>query len=279
MTSLGFRLGRTHLLFRWDAGPRSGRRGKEPAMAARLRARYAPYVFSGGTPDAVFQVSPKPLRRRVPSDVGLRFDGATLRLERSDFLAAYEPSRGQGRLETADNPYSFDSFLRVFMSWLLPRSGGMLAHAASLARDGAGYLFPAVSGGGKSTLTRTAGPAEALSDELSLVLRDKDGYALAGSPFWGELACRSRPVEVPLKGIYFLEKGPRPAVRPLPKTQAVRLLLKTLMSFDADPLSAQSLLRGAETLLDRVPFHTLVFSKSRPFWDAVEARRAEAVPA
>lgn len=246
-------------------------------MAARLRARYAPYVFSGGTPDAVFLVSPKRLRRRVPSDVGLRFDGVTLRLERSDFLAVYGPSQGQGRLDVADNPYSFDSFLRVFMSWLLPRSGGMVLHAASLARNGAGLLFPAVSGGGKSTLVRMAGPAEALSDELSLVLRDEDGYALAGSPFWGELACRSRSMEVPLKGIYFLEKDPHPAVRPIPKTHAVRLLLKTLMTFDADPLSTQSLMRGAEALLDRVPFHALVFSKSRPFWDAIRpARREEA---
>jgi hypothetical protein len=249
---------------------------KETPFFKKLRQRYAPFASSRTKMiHAVFQTRTRSLYHRVPSNVRFLRDRTAVTASRSDFEFRYEPETRKGVLEVAENPYSFDSCLRVLMSWLLPRHEGLMIHSASLIREKAGYIFPAVSGGGKSTLTRMAGDAEALTDELSLVRWQEGGYRIYGSPFWGELAAHGRPVKAVLEGIYFLKKGPAAETRSLSRSEAVRGLLETVMSFDRDPSGIDQVMGRIDHLTCSVNARQLTFSKSAPFWHVIASEPVE----
>ena len=72
-------------------------------------------------------------------------------------------------------------------------------HAASAVRNGRAFLFAGVSGAGKTTISRLAPPdATLLTDEISYVRREADGYVAFGTPFAGELAQPGDNMRAPL---------------------------------------------------------------------------------
>src|SRR5205823_10646703 len=133
-----------------------------------------------------------------------RFD-----LRRYDFGGSLDLARRAVDVTVTEaHELTLDSLLRVVLSLVLPRQGGLLVHAAGLARDGRGYLFPGVSGAGKTTVARLSPDATLLSDELSIVTACTESPYLHGTPFWGELARAGENRAVSLAGIYFLRKAP-----------------------------------------------------------------------
>ena len=138
-------------------------------------------------------------------DLSVRFTGGRWVLERGDFHAELDPEF-ETRVTSAQtaNPYAIDAAFRILHSLLLARQGGLLVHAASAVRNGRAFLFAGVSGAGKTTISRLAPPdATLLTDEISYLRREGEGYVAYGTPFAGELAkpgenvlrsaCRSVP--------------------------------------------------------------------------------------
>src|ERR1051326_5411671 len=124
---------------------------REAELHARLRARYAAFLTerpADWTVTATVAASVARLGRQARAE---RTADGSVRFERSDFRGAVDLVARRAEVELMDTEeYSFDTFLRMMLSLVLDESDGLLVHAASLARDGRGYLFPGVSGAGKT---------------------------------------------------------------------------------------------------------------------------------
>ena len=162
-----------------------------------------------------------------------------------------------------------DSALRVVMSLVLGADGGLLVHAASLARGGRGYVFAGPSGSGKTTLARLAN-ADLLSDELSIVRVREDGVTCHGTPFWGELARGGDNRSVPLAGFYRLYKAPEHERRELMRGRALAMLLENVMWFSRDADAVARVVALAADVVERVPCYELHFRRDDGFWTVVD---------
>jgi hypothetical protein len=144
---------------------------------------------------------------------------------------------------------------RFLFARLLADEGRVIAHAAGIVVAGRGVLCGAVSGGGKTTLSRAAAAAglTVLSDERVVAgLDDRGEPMLWGTPWYGEGGF-AEPGPAPLARLLFLEKADENRLTPLtPASAAARLLsLSTLPYWNRDATARA--VDGAARLLERVP--------------------------
>jgi len=269
--------------------------GLDGRRADSVRRRFAGWVLSAAPAGAV--------RTRV-----FRADDAdffpfpgkgreiTTDLEREpDALSLCGPM-WMARVETAPNPHgalflppgeaplgggAIENYLRIVTGHALLGQGGAVVHSAAVVERGMAHLFPAASGGGKSTLSRMsdAEGRAVLSDDMNaLVVRD-GRTCVAQVPFSGDF--RGRKIEggpFPLAAVYRLRKGEPTAVTPLGRAEALGLLFAETPSMNTDPGKQDRLLDVLESLLDGVALRTLTFSLTEPrLWSRLVP--AEAVDA
>ncbi len=95
---------------------------------------------------------------------------------------------------------------------------GFLLHAAAVAVDGAGYVFTAPGGTGKSTHAgfwmQTFGPRAVMVNGDKPVLRRLEGrFCVCGTPWRGKERLGNADI-VPLRGVCLLERGKENAIVP-----------------------------------------------------------------
>lgn len=231
-----------------------------PGFRALVARRYENFI-SPGKPLYRFSVSAM-AGSQTPFKPVISAAHGVLRLKRGDFDCVLDLKTGHGILKAAPRVQTFDSFLRSFYSWLLPREGGLLVHSSAFEKGGSAFLFPGVSGAGKSTLSRlAAGKHPLLSDELVPIRKmDRKFYAF-GSPFWGEMKRKGKNKVFPLGGVYKLSKAPVNSVGELSGGGALRLLLRCSMNFSKDAVTAGLILRAASELAVNKNAGELRFSK------------------
>jgi hypothetical protein len=123
----------------------------------------------------------------------------------------------------------------LLMVNLLSLGKGVEVHACGLmTAAGDGYLFPGVSGAGKTTMARlweNIPGAVVLSDDR-IILRYSEGkFWMYGTPWHGE-AELAAPVRVPLREIFFLRRGLRnEVVSTCQEAAAARLFPCTFPTF------------------------------------------------
>lgn len=240
------------------------------AVVAAMRRRWNAFLIDGPS-EWSLRIDVEARDVRAEGGVAVARDGAPDRfdLSRYDFRGTLDLGRRALDVTIAEaHELTLDSLLRVALTLALLPARGLLVHAASLARDGRGYLFPGVSGAGKTTLTRLSPEATLLSDELSIVTTGDD-LALHGTPFWGELARAGAPASAPLAGIYFPRQASRHAVTPLGERAALRRLLPTVMAFAREPDVVARVFDLAADLVARVPCFVLDFRRDPGFWEAI----------
>ena len=183
---------------------------QDPSFRQLLALRYAGFVGSSIPPKFEFDVElTAPLVDDPDEDVRVQMREGVWRLRRGDFRAHWNPSAGRGRIRQSANPYSIDSVLRIVHSLILAREGGFLLHSAGAIRNGRAFLFSGISGAGKTTISRLAPPdVTLLTDEVSYIRRDEDGYRVCGTPFAGELARVGENCSAPVACLFFLRQGP-----------------------------------------------------------------------
>ncbi len=175
------------------------------------------------------------------------------------------------------NPYSLDSVLRIVHSLIIAERGGFLLHSASAIcrAPSAGfsdraYLFSGVSGAGKTTMTRLAPPdITLLTDEMSYLRPNRDGYSAFGTPFAGELARSGENRSAPVAALFFLEQGPENRIEELPSPEAVRRLMRNILFFAEDQGLVNMLFATACDFVARVPIRRLTFYPDARVWDLV----------
>jgi hypothetical protein len=234
-----------------------------------LRQRYIGFLGSS-SPEFELEFD---LTSTVPvsdDDVRVRRDGDEWLIERGDFHARWDPRSGRGSVRQNANPYSLDSVLRILHSLILAQRGGFLLHAASAICDGRACLFSGVSGAGKTTMTRLAPPdITLLTDEISYLRPNAEGYSAFGTPFAGELARAGENCTAPVSALFFLEKGPENCVHELSSAEAVRRLMRNILFFAEDRGLVEKLLATACEFVARVPIRRLTFYPDARVWGEV----------
>ena len=132
----------------------------------------------------------------------------------------------------------------------------LMLHGSAVALDGAGYLFTADSGTGKSTHTRLW--RQLLGDRAVMVNDDKpflhitpEGVTAYGSPWSGKHGLDNN-LSAPLAGICILERGKENAISPMQPKDALPLLRHQAFRPE-DPVKEAAFLALTEKLANAVP--------------------------
>jgi len=247
-------------------------RADDSAFLAMLKHRYTGFVSSSASADFHFGGDlSSPGNDDPDTDVRLTRRASCWTLERGDFRAVWDPVSGSGKIQLVPNPYSIDALLRILHSLTLATQGGFLLHAASAIRNGKAFLFTGVSGAGKTTIARLA-PKDAtlLTDEISYVRKDKNGYIACGTPFSGELGSPGENVSAPLAAVYMLSKGPENRIDSLCAAEATHAVLSNLLFFAEDQELVNSVFHAVCQFVGRVPVSRLTFFPDSQVWEMLQ---------
>lgn len=112
----------------------------------------------------------------------------------------------------------------------MPEYDTFLFHGSVVAVDGAGYLFTAKSGTGKSTHTRLwrellGNRAVMVNDDKPLIRVSVDGVTVFGTPYNGKHRLGNN-IAVPLKAICILYRAEKNTIRRITKEEAYTMLLQ-----------------------------------------------------
>lgn len=243
----------------------------EPSFLAMLQNRYAGYVTGSQPAEIDFDIELiRPSGVEPDADVSVTQRNGRWTLTRGDFRAEWSPASRSGWIRQSANPYSIDAVLRIVHTLVLARQGGFLMHSASAIRNGEAFLFAGVSGAGKTTISRLA-PSDAtlLTDEISYVRKQRDGYIAYGTPFTGELAKLGENVSAPIAAVYLLAKGPENRIDPIDPGEAARSILANVLFFAEDEELVQSIFHSAFEFVSRVPVLRLTFVPDARVWELI----------
>ena len=237
----------------------------DAALTARIRKRYAGWITKGLRPLITFRCMT--VKKNGSGLSGLPKVVLTMpdrgHIKRSDFDCRWD--RGYGTIALRGSVYSFDACLRVLLSALLPRHGGLLLHASAVAAaKGRGYVFAGPSGSGKTTIVRLLDTSSILNDELCAVRTDKKkGVTVNGTPFWGEM--RRGPVHPEpfrLVALYFLKKASFTMREHIDSIETFGRLLGCICSFSKKAEETDHILCVVERIVKIVPAYNLHFRRS-----------------
>ncbi|MFH1225409.1 MAG: hypothetical protein V1676_06430 [Candidatus Diapherotrites archaeon] len=123
-----------------------------------------------------------------------------------------------------------DVFLRNCFSFFLAERGGMLVHAAALAKGNRAFLFPGRSGAGKTTISMANRRSLlVLNDEICAIRKVNKTLRVFGTPFWGGRGAlagnRGSNKGIKMDSVLFLKKGRGNSKSELPKAEALHMLM------------------------------------------------------
>ena len=112
----------------------------------------------------------------------------------------------------------------------MPFRDTFLFHGSAVAVDGAGYLFTARSGTGKSTHTRLwremlGDRAVMVNDDKPLIRLTEDGAVVYGTPWNGKHRLGTN-ISVPLKAVCILERAKQNTIRAITREEAFPMLIQ-----------------------------------------------------
>jgi hypothetical protein len=250
-------------------------RTSSPEFLQVLENRYGGFMNPAADPSFEFDVDVVP-PSKLPGaddadvDLSVQFEHNRWILERGDFHAELDPALRRGQIQLAASPYAIDAAFRVVHSLLLARQGGLLVHASSAIRNGKAFLFAGVSGAGKTTISRLAPPdATLLTDEISYLRREGDGYVAYGTPFAGELAKPGENVRAPLAALYLLAQGPENRIEAVGAADATRAVLESVLFFAHDTELVGQVFDSVCELVQSVPVQRLTFFPDDRVWELI----------
>jgi len=177
---------------------------------------------------------------------------------------------GEAEISSGD---SFESFLRITLSLILPNRDGIAIHASSLVKDGRAYVFPGKPGAGKTTIVKLSPDATLLTDEISIIRGIGETPRAYGTPFYGDLGIPGENTSAPVAGLYFPVKDGKNYVERLDSRSALEQLLPNVILFGQD----QELMRKAFylscELAASVPCYALHFLPDPSFWSCIDEQK------
>lgn len=248
-----------------------GLRTSDSGFAAMLRKRYGHFVREDAPVRCELEIETvAPQQITLDDDVTVTRSGKDWLVQRGDFQALWKPAERRGTVRQTANPYSIDAVIRIIHSLELANEGGFLLHAASAIRNGKAFAFSGVSGAGKTTISRLApGDVTLLTDEISYIRREGNGYRAFGTPFAGELAKIGVNVSAPLEALYLLAQGPENRFDELKPSEAARAILRNMLFFAEDQALVNRLFETALNVVSRVRVRRLTFLPNQSVWELI----------
>ncbi len=242
----------------------------DPKFCEVLEDRYAGFLSPDSHPACQFEIQLDPKGRPCDEDARVTRQGALWSFQRGDFRATWDARAGRGHIRQCPNPYSIDTVLRITHSLVLAEEGGFLVHAASAIRNKRAYLFAGVSGAGKTTMARLAPPdASILTDEISYVRRIDRNYKAYGTPFAGELARVGANTSAPLESLYLLVQGSENRIKPVPKIDAARALMRHVLFFAEEKEMVARVFDSVLEFVSHIEVAQLVFTPDARAWELI----------
>ena len=153
--------------------------------------------------------------------------------------------------------YLSNDFARVVLN-----HNGFVLHASALLYKGKAVLFSADSGVGKSTHTHLwqqvygAENVPILNDDKPAIRQINGSYISYGTPFSGN-SDENRNESAPLHAIVFLQRGEKPAIRPLSPEECLPLLMRQTRRPTQSIVEMTHLLDFLDGLLRAIPVYEL----------------------
>ncbi len=245
----------------------------DPVVHAALRSAYRGFAENAEpaphTLTAQIEYTPGP----APADWPFTFAESVLRFTAQHCTGSIDVRHRDAHLKiTASHPFEpIDYVVRAALALLAFEAGGLLFHAAGLARRGKGYTFFGSSGSGKTTVARVSSDAAILNDDLVVLLPQADRWWMIATPFSNPTQVRSAgPQVVPLAALYRLEQDRRVFAEPIEPAAAVAEVIASSPVVSADPDRALGLLTRAEHIVSAVPVQRLHFLPDSSFWAVVQ---------
>ncbi len=260
------------------AGLRVELRCSDPGLTDQLRARYHQYL-AAGRPHLLADVHwSGPSLRGSLADAGMTFADHALYLAAPGYDGAVDVKQGRARLQlsSARPVEDVEYFLRLAYALLAFRAGGLLFHAAGIARHGRGYLFFGHSGSGKTTVARLSPEDLVLNDDLVLLMPGEEGWVVHATPFWNP--SQARPAarrSAPLAALFRLVQHREVYLEEMGQGEALAELAANTPVIPADPARSHELLVLGRRLLSSVPVYKLHFLPDASFWRVVETQEIQ----
>jgi hypothetical protein len=149
-----------------------------------------------------------------------------------------------------------------------------ISHASAVERKGRGFLFPAPSETGKTTVASLLDSGIVLQDEAVIVSKRKRGWSIESTPLTGKFPDYQNG-RSELNAFFILIQDTKVRVRKVKKFAAYNWLLRQLVLpvtlLDNDKRKGFELNdRLCFDLISSVPCYELSFPKSGGFWEAIE---------
>ncbi len=261
--------------------------GLSEDLAARLRRRFAVYLADGPVSGGALKVAVAEARRDYFIDppetpefnpILIRCDGDRVRYMGYRVAGWFDTQGGEGVLLLAQGRYepaerAVENYIRAAVAWQAASMGGALVHGASAVLDGGGYLFFGPSGAGKSTLSECNTRAMVISDDLSLVLPDREGHPqLVGSPFRGTYEGGDPVVgRFPLVAGFRLVQDKAASVREVSRVRVFGELVGNFPFVAEAYRERPELFASMEKAFEHIPLRHLHFRRDDSYWDAILA--------
>jgi hypothetical protein len=247
-------------------------RSTDPKFLSTLERRYAGFWRPSENTGALLNIELQAPQTTRDEDVQVSVQTGEWHIRRGDFYAVWNHRQRTGTVLQQASPYALDSALRIIHSLLLTDQDGFLIHAASVIRGGKAFFFAGPSGAGKTTLTRMA-PADStvLTDEISYIRSEGDGYHACGTPFSGELGEPGQNTRAPLAGWFILAQGDENRLEHFSsRADALRLLMQNILFFAREPEITARVFNAACRFVTRIPGQRLVFRREPAAWELVK---------
>ncbi len=168
------------------------------------------------------------------------------------------------------HPLAFPLFHLLMVS-ILSKGHGLLIHASGISDNGKGYLFPASSTHGKTTMARLWGDQATILNDERIILRARNNRLwIYGTPWHGELETIS-PSGVPLEGIFFIEHAKENDMRRVKGSYAAAELFKHCVQPQWVPEGMSFMLDFCVETVQTVPCFNLGFNPDKKVIDAIRA--------
>ena len=170
---------------------------------------------------SLFESTPqyfKPYLTDEPPEFSVTVSREDIAFEQADLLA--EAHRDGFKPRVFTDPFLERAAIQRAFAEFLFDFDTLLLHGSALAVDGAGYLFTAHSGTGKSTHTRYwrqvfGERAVMVNDDKPFVQLTDEVAVLHGSPWSGKHGLDTN-IAVPFRGICLLERGAENSIEKIP---------------------------------------------------------------
>jgi hypothetical protein len=244
-------------------------------LASVFRRRYRGFLAPDGLPPDLYADVRwvGTARENALLETGLRFENGVLHFTAAGYTGQIDAAQGRGELALSSKQpvEEIDYYLRVIYALLAHKAGGVLLHAAGMARTGEAYLFLGPSGVGKTKLCRVSQPlAEVLNDDLILLLPRGDSWQACSTPFWNPTQVPPVPASAPLRAMFKLRQSEQVLLCPMGAGQALAALAAGAPVIPEDPTRVPRLLETLAALQRAAPMYELHFRPDASFWALLE---------